>query len=198
MGSAKLWVGLLVFAIGVLGSGMVAAGWFAYGGVPHGYDKYGVVAIPGAAVVDLPDGRVMLDHANSVSQCTADSSRLNDLPAGTSVRITPADGGDPLEITSIPDWLYDFSTNCRGHEPYGRIDVPDAGLYLVETTHAAKRSAPRPRARRPALPTGGADSTSARGSPSAPRRGHRSAHRSQARSCCSCSARRSPPCRCSS
>ena len=121
----------LTFAIGVVVSGIVAAGAGRDGGLPHSYDKYGVVSITGTAVVELPDGRVMLDHANSVSPCNSDNSRLNDLPAGTSVRITPVDGGDPLEITSIPDWLYDFKTNCRGHEPYGRIDVPAAGLYLV-------------------------------------------------------------------
>jgi hypothetical protein len=122
----------------------VMLGWTAmqYGGVPHAYHRYGIVAVPGRQTLELPAGRVMLDHADDVDGCWDNTNHIKNAsiygaPQGLAVRITPLNGGSPLVVTRVPAWLYMGITNCRGHEPFGRIDTPAAGRYLVETTDSA-------------------------------------------------------------
>ncbi|MEO6470309.1 MAG: hypothetical protein ABIR57_00670 [Aeromicrobium sp.] len=133
----------------VIGPGLsVALGvlFYIYGGVPQDFDRYGVVGVPGTAVVGLPEGFVMLDHVDDEygpDACATTrttylaTGSIYRAPKGMAVRVVSVEGGEPLAVTSIPTWIYEKSANCRGHTPWGRIDVPKAGLYKVQTTDTA-------------------------------------------------------------
>jgi hypothetical protein len=122
-----VWGLALVVAVGL------AIGWYVLGGFPRDHDKYGEVVVPGQAVLALPSGDVRLNFENHATH-SGDSTTLDDRPAGLDVRVTPASGGAPLDIDDVPGWLFSATSGSRGHEPYGKIDVPSAGNYLVAAT----------------------------------------------------------------
>lgn len=140
--TTRFWLGqflvVLVSAVFVV----LAIAFVQVGGLPHDFDRYGIVGEPGTAVLELPAGRVMLDFVDDVPYCYDDTNHSKNpsihlAPNGLAVRVVPIGGGRPLNFTSIPDSLYEGITGCRGHVPFGRIDVPSAGRYSVETTDSA-------------------------------------------------------------
>jgi hypothetical protein len=138
------WLRIAELVGGTLLALSLGLGTFLYGGVPHGgYDEYGIVPVPGSQVLELPEGLVMLDHADDVEGCWDAISHIENasifpLPKGLTVRIAAVAGGAELAVTPIPRWLYSTIANCRGHEPFGRIDVPEAGTYMVETASSER------------------------------------------------------------
>lgn len=130
----------LILVVGALLALLLGYSVYTYGGIPHDHDRYGVVAVPGRQVLVLPAGQVMLDHSSDVRSCRDGTNHsknptLQSAPDGMAVRIVAMSGElVSLPVTSVPTWLYESKSKCRGHEPFGRIDVPSAGRYLVETT----------------------------------------------------------------
>lgn len=126
-------------ATGVLVALALGVGVGLYGGIPHAYDRFGVVGVPGRQVLTLPSGRVMIDRVDDVYLCWDNTNHtknpgLNQAPDGMAIRVTSADANRaPIKLTPVSHSLYEGHTGCRGHHPYGRIDLPKAGRYLVQT-----------------------------------------------------------------
>jgi hypothetical protein len=143
------WLGPFLILLGVLVAGGMGWSWYSYGGWPQDVTRYGVVAVPGRQVLELPKGRVMLEHTDDVYACShgvghVKNAGLYALPNGTQIRIVPFDRNtSPLEITRLGG-NHESQTGCRGHNDYGRIDTPAAGRYLVETTNARLGGFTRP------------------------------------------------------
>jgi hypothetical protein len=136
----SFWLGPFTWGLAVLLAVGLGAAWYVLGGFPRDHDKYGEVAVPGQAVLALPSGDVRLNFENHATH-TGDSTNLDDRPAGLKVRVTPAAGGQPLTVHDVPSWLFSSTSGSRGHEPFGKIDVPSAGNYLVA---ASADGAPAP------------------------------------------------------
>ncbi len=117
----------------------VAYAWSVFGGFPHDADRYGRIGVPGAQTIALPAGRIPLDH-DDLMQGGGDTRTLADAPAGLRVRVTPEGGGKDLPVASVPGWLFSSSSGDRGHEPFARVDVPEAGRYKIRV-RADERSA---------------------------------------------------------
>jgi hypothetical protein len=130
------WLGPFMWGLGLLIAVGLAAAWYTLGGFPRDHDKYGEVAVPGSAVLALPAGDVRLNFENHATH-SGDSTNLDDRPAGLAVQVIPEGGGAPLAIDDVPSWLFSSTSGSRGHEPYGKIDVPSAGNYVVQTTDDA-------------------------------------------------------------
>jgi hypothetical protein len=126
----SFWLGPFTWGLGLLLAVGLAIGWYVLGGFPRDHDKYGEVAVPGQAVLALPSGDVRLNFENSAHH-SGDSTTLDDRPAGLQVRVMSAPNGSPLPVSDVPSWLFSSTSGSRGHEPYGKIDVPAAGNYLV-------------------------------------------------------------------
>jgi hypothetical protein len=129
----SFWLGPFSWGLGLVVAVGLAIGWYILGGFPRDHDHYGEVAVPGQAALSLPKGDIRLNFENHATH-SGDSTTLDDRPAGLKVRVTPAGGGQELAIHDVPSWLFSSTSGSRGHEPYGEIDVPSAGDYLVETT----------------------------------------------------------------
>ena len=123
----------LVIGIGALAAVAAAVGWFIVGGFPRDHDRYGAVAIPGRATLELPEGDVRLNFENE-SYRSGDDNYLEDQPKGLTVRVVSADGGGEVEVDDVPSWVFGSISNDRGHEPWGKVDVPHGGGYVVEAT----------------------------------------------------------------
>src|SRR5215203_748679 len=126
----SFWLGPFAWGLGLLVAVGLGVAWYVLGGFPRDHDKYGEVAVPGQAVLALPDGDVRLNFENNTHR-SGDSTTLDDQPPGLTVQVTPPDGGEPLEVDDVPSWLFSSTSGSRGHEPFGKIDVPSAGNYLV-------------------------------------------------------------------
>jgi hypothetical protein len=133
----SFWLGPFAWGLGLVIAIGLAAAWYTLGGFPRDHDKYGEVAVPSSAVLALPAGDVRLNFENHATH-SGDSTTLDDRPAGLDVRVRSAEGGQPLPIDDVPSWLFSSTSGSRGHEPYGKIDVPRAGPYLVEATDDAR------------------------------------------------------------
>jgi hypothetical protein len=129
----KFWTGPFLIGTGLLVAVLLGVGWYILGGFPGDHDEYGEVKVPGAQVLSLPEGEVRLNFETRATQ-SGDSSILDDQPEDLDVRITPARGGDEVEVEDVPSWLFSSTVDDRGHEPWGKADIPMAGDYLVEAT----------------------------------------------------------------
>ena len=83
--------------------------------------------------MNLHEGEVRLNHENDAFR-SGDTTSVDDQPEGLEVRVTPAAGGEPLEIEEVPSWLFSSTSDDRGHEPFRKVDLPSAGDYLVQAT----------------------------------------------------------------
>jgi hypothetical protein len=152
----SFWLGPFAWGLGLLLAIGLAAAWYTLGGFPRDHDKYGEVAVPGQAFVALPQGDVRLNFENHATH-SGDSTTLDDRPAGLQVLVTPARGGQPLEVGDVPSWLFSSTSGSRGHEPYGKIDVPSDGIYLVSVSAEGEpvaRTKPPTAAARPSVDEG--------------------------------------------
>jgi hypothetical protein len=130
---ASFWTGPFAIGAGLLVAVALAIAWYELGGFPRDHDKYGEVAVPGQAVLALPDGDVRVNFENDAHR-SGDSTTLEDQPPGLEVRVAPAGGGEDLALEDVPSWLFSSTSGDRGHEPVGKIDVPEAGDYFVLTS----------------------------------------------------------------
>jgi hypothetical protein len=131
--SGSFWTGPFLFGLGLVLAVGLGVLWYVIGGFPHDHDRYGEVAVPGRQVLTLPAEDVRLDFENHATQ-SGDTTSIDDQPEGLDVRVTPAAGGEQVEVEDVPSWLFSSTVEDRGHEPWGRVDVPSDGDYLVETT----------------------------------------------------------------
>lgn len=140
----SFWTGPFMWGLGATVALALAVGWYALGGLPGDHDEYGEVAVPGAAVIELPEGDVRLNFENSAHR-SGDSTTLDDQPPGLAVAVTPAGGGDEVEVDDVPSWLFSSTSGDRGHEPFGKIDVPNDGNYLVAASADGEPAPPPPK-----------------------------------------------------
>jgi hypothetical protein len=141
---ASFWLGPFTLGLGLLLAIGLGTAWYVLGGFPRDHDKYGEVAVPGVAVLALPEGDVRLNFENHATH-SGDSTTLDDRPSGTTVRVTPAGGGEALAVDDVPSWLFSSTSGSRGHEPYGKVDVPTAGNYLVSASADGAPAPPPPK-----------------------------------------------------
>ena len=143
MFGARFWTGPFLIGLGVIIGGLIAYGWTVFGGFPVDADRYGRVDVPGQKVIELPEGIVPFDYDN-VMVGGGETRSIMDRPDGLGLTVRPANGdGDELEIESIPGWLFSSSSGDRGHEPFGRADVPRAGRYEVITAGSGGGGSPQ-------------------------------------------------------
>jgi hypothetical protein len=140
----SFWTGPFTIGIGLLVAAGLAFGWYELGGVPRDHDRYGEVEVPGRAVLALPEGGVQLNFENHATN-SGDSTSLDDQPPGLAVRVAPAGGGEELAVDDVPSWLFSSTSGNRGHEPFGEVDVPAAGDYLLTAT-TDRSGRPKPEA----------------------------------------------------
>ncbi|MFL6091198.1 MAG: hypothetical protein ACJ71Z_13795 [Aeromicrobium sp.] len=136
--------------LGIILGFCAAFAWMMVGGIPRGIDHYGVVPIPGRQVVNLPAGRVLLDHFDDVNHCFdgknhAKNASIPRVPAGTTVTVTAqSPDSASIPVTRRSDVRYVGITGCRGHDPFGRIDVPRAGPFDVTVKDAEHKAGNEP------------------------------------------------------
>jgi hypothetical protein len=121
---------VIAIALGVL--------WYVIGGWPRDHDRYGAVRIPGRQTLELPKGEVRLDFEGHVSG-GGETRTLEDPPPGLEVRVRRR-SGRPLMVERVSNSLYGVFTGGRGHEPFGKVDVPERGGYRVRAV--ARGSSP--------------------------------------------------------
>src|SRR5215216_4937264 len=97
---------------------------------PH--DRYGKVQIPGRRTRELPKGEVRLSFQGQASG-GGQTRTLEDPPPGLRVRLTSRGGGQ-RKVEDVPSSLYGVLSGDRGHEPYGKVDVPERGAYRLRTS----------------------------------------------------------------
>jgi hypothetical protein len=126
---ASFWLGPFMLGLGLLVAVVLGIGWYVIGGFPRDHDKYGEVTVPGTAVLALPEGDVRLNFENHATE-SGGSTTIDERPPGLTVRVTPVDGGEELDLDDVPRWISSTSGD-RGHEPWTKVDVPEAGDYFV-------------------------------------------------------------------
>jgi hypothetical protein len=134
--SSSFWLGPFMLILALVVGAVIGVGWYILGGFPRDHDAYATVPVPGLATVNLPEGDVRINFENDAHQ-SGDSTILEDQPEGLDVRVVPAEGGDELEIEDVPSWIFASTSGDRGHEPYAKIDVPEAGEYVVQAADEA-------------------------------------------------------------
>ena len=154
------WTGRFLPVLGAGLAVLLAVTWFQFGGLPRGYDTYGRVSVPGQRVLALPAGVVTLDFENGLNFAGTDNASEIHTPPGMVVRVTAvARPAAPLTVDRVPSWLFESDVQNYGHKPWGRIHIPTAGRYLLETgrvgdplpssPHPDGAAAPRSTLRRP-------------------------------------------------
>lgn len=135
LSSPSFWTGPFLIGMTLVLSLVLGIGWYIVGGLPRDHDRYGTVNVPGQDVLELPSGDVRLNFENDAFYVRDDVS-INAQPDGLVVRVTPVGGGKGLEVRSVPSWIYSSIKDDRGHEPWGKVDVPEEGRYVVQATAA--------------------------------------------------------------
>jgi hypothetical protein len=129
----SFWLGPFTWGLGLLLAVGLGIAWYVLGGFPRDHDKYGEVSVPGIAALSLPEGDVRLNFENHATR-SGDSTTIDDQPAGLKVDVTPPGGSQILHVDDVPSWLFGSTSGDRGHEPFGKVDVPRAGTYLVSAS----------------------------------------------------------------
>lgn len=126
------WVVPVVVGSTVVLAIVLAVLWYVIGGWPRDYDRYGALAIPGQRTFGLPRGEVRLSFEGQASG-GGQTRTLQDPPEGLEVGVS-SPGGRPLEVKSVSGSLYSVLSGDRGHEPYGKVDIPERGTYRLRTS----------------------------------------------------------------
>lgn len=95
----------------------------------------GSVPVPGEATVTLPAGRVNLNYdearkGRSVSDDASKKQQWPGVPAGLTVSVRPAGGGDELAIDH-GEGSSEYATFKRIGSRVGRVKIPADGEYTV-------------------------------------------------------------------
>lgn len=149
--SASFWTGPFTIGLGLLVAVGIGLAWYMLGGLPGDHDKYGSVSAPGQRVLELPAGDVRLNFENDTTG-DGDTRRIQDRPPGMTVRVVPTAGGEAVEVKDVPGWLFLSISGDRGHEPFGKVEIPRPGSYRVQVTDDQSRRF-EPAASRPASGT---------------------------------------------
>ena len=152
------WTGRFLPVLGAGLAVLIAVTWFQFGGLPRGYDTYGRVSVPGQRVLALPAGEVTLDFENGLNLAGTDNASEIHAPPGMVVTVTPVTRPSaPLLVDRVPTWLFESDRQNYGHKPWGRVQIPAAGRYLVETGRDGHSlpAVPDPARRATAAPFGG-------------------------------------------
>ena len=131
--SVSFWTGPFTFGLGLLVAVGIGFAWYMLGGFPRDHDTYASVSVPGQQVLELPEGDVRVNLENDTTG-SGDTRSIRDRPQGLAVRIVPADGGEELAVKDVSNWLFSSITGGRGHEPFGKVEVPSAGSYRIQAT----------------------------------------------------------------
>lgn len=131
--SASFWTGPFTIGLALLVAVGIGIAWYILGGFPRDHDQYGSVSVPGQRVLELPKGDVRVNFEND-NTGSGDTRSIQDRPAGLAVRALPAGGGDQIEVKDVPGWLFSSASGDRGHEPFGKVEIPSAGSYRIRVT----------------------------------------------------------------
>jgi hypothetical protein len=131
--SVSFWTGPFLVGLALLVAVGIGVAWYLLGGFPRDHDEYGSVSVPGQQVLQLPAGDVRVNLENDATGSDATRS-IEDRPQGLGVRILPAAGGRELAVKEVPQWLFVSLSDDRGHEPFGKVEVPSAGRYRVQVS----------------------------------------------------------------
>jgi hypothetical protein len=141
--SGSFWTGPFLIGIGLLVGVGLGIAFYILGGLPRDHDRYGEVSVPGQAVLALPGEEVRLDFENHASR-SGDTTSIDDQPPGMKIRIVPAAGGEEVEVSGVPSWIFSSTHDDRGHEPEAKADIPSAGDYLVSVSDDSSGALPPP------------------------------------------------------
>ena len=125
------WVLTLILGSTIVIALVLGVLWYAIGGWPRDHDRYGRLTIPAREALALPSGEVRLSFEGRVSG-GGQTRTLEDPPEGLRVRVSR--GGRELGVESVPSFLYSIASGDRGREPYGKVEVPKAGRWRVQTS----------------------------------------------------------------
>ena len=128
--NASFWTGPFTLGLGLLIAVGIGLVWYILGGFPRDHDRYGSISVPGQRVVALPAGDVRINFENDTTG-DENTRSIQDRPQGMRVRVSPADGGEALEVKDVPSWLFSSISGDRGHEPFGKVEIPRPGRYRV-------------------------------------------------------------------
>jgi hypothetical protein len=131
--STSFWTGPFLIGIALVAAVGIGLAWYILGGFPRDHDKYGTASVPGKQVLELPEGDVRVNFENDTTG-SGDTRSLQDRPEGLAVRIAPAAGGGDLAVEDVPAWLFSSISGDRGHEPFGKVEIPSAGSYRVQVS----------------------------------------------------------------
>jgi hypothetical protein len=131
--SVSFWTGPFTLGVGLVVAVGLGIAWYILGGFPRDHDKYGTVSVPGQQVLELPVGDVRVNFENDTTG-SGDTRSIRDRPHGLAVRILPADGGEEIAVIDVPGWLFSSIRGDRGHEPFGKVEIPSAGSYRIQVT----------------------------------------------------------------
>jgi hypothetical protein len=90
--------------------------------------------VPGQQILQLPEGTSRSPSTTTPPAAATPRKSIRDRPEGLAVRVSPAAGGEQLEVKHVPGWLFSSITGDRGHEPFGEVEVPGAGSYQIRVT----------------------------------------------------------------
>jgi hypothetical protein len=131
--SVSFWTGPFTFGLALLVAVGIGVAWYLLGGFPRDHDEYGSVSVPGQQVLELPAGDVRVNFESDATG-SRDTGSIEDRPEGLAVRVLPAAADRELAVKEVPRWLFVSLSGDRGHEPFGKIEVPSAGLYRVQVS----------------------------------------------------------------
>jgi len=111
--------------------------------MPKGVDEYGTIPVPGSTELELPAGTVRLTYQESKRSRNEGTDGQVDIefaaPSDLEVTVTPAGGGEALEIAGPGAWgMGSRKTTTFGMslDEIGTIEVPQAGTYEVSAATA--------------------------------------------------------------
>jgi hypothetical protein len=130
--SVSFWTGPFALGLGLLVAVGIGIAWYVLDGFPRDHDTYGSVSVPGQQVLELPEGDVRINFENDTTG-SGDTRSIEGRPEGLAVRVLPAAGRE-LAVKDVPQWLFVSLGGARGHEPFGKVQVPSAGRYRVQVS----------------------------------------------------------------